>query len=249
MLNIPIYLKTSADAARPGDPEFYWLTRDGTFLCRNHAFFASDAPVRQQPRSLAHHAATCTVRYPRLGQAALEYIVAFFERVYELHHSEAIVLLYWDSQRERYRLRVPEQEATVWESSTGRRSPLDVTFQHPLDVPPHEWLVGDIHSHGDLGAYASQQDREDERYQDGIHAVVGRIEHEPPEFHVELSVDATPFQLQFDHFFAGYEQRRCTVPQAWLKRVKVVVERSRGWGQGYHGVSAGGHTWRGFSNH
>lgn len=235
MLHIPVYLKANVDAPRPEDPEFYWITRDGTFLCRNHPFFNSDVPARLPPRGLATHASACVVRYPRLGTAALEYIVAFFDKVFELHQSEAIVLLYWDSRAERYRLRVPEQEATVWESYTGRRSPLDVTFKHPLDVPPHEWLVGDIHSHGDIGAYASQKDRDDERYQDGIHAIVGRIEEEPPQFYAELSVDGTPFKLQFEHFFAGYAHRRRTVPQAWLDRVKIVVERSHGWGQNYGG--------------
>jgi proteasome lid subunit RPN8/RPN11 len=232
MQHIPVYLKTDDDAPRPDDPEFYWMTRDGTFLCRNHPFFSSDSLTRQAPRGLAPHQSSCVVRYPRLGQAALEYIVGFFDRVYELHRSEAIVLLYWDTRRERYRLRVPEQEATVWESYTGRRSPMDVTFKQPLDVPPHEWLVGDIHSHGDVGAYASQKDRNDERYQDGVHAVVGRIDHEPPDFHAELSVDATPFLLEFGHFFTGYQRRRRTVPQAWLDKVNVVIERSLGWGTG-----------------
>ena len=233
MLHIPVYLKDHADAERPSDPEFYWVTRDGTFLCRNHPFFQSDAPAKSPPRGLAQHAAACQVRYPRLGVAALEYIVAFFAKVFELHQSEAIVLLYWDSQRKRYRLRVPEQEATVWESYSGHRSPMDVNYKQPLDVPPHEWLIGDIHSHGDIGAYASAKDRDDERYQDGIHAIVGRIEEEPPQFHAEVSVDGTPFLLQFAHIFQGYERRRRTVPQAWLDKVKIVVQRPKSWGSSY----------------
>ena len=51
-------------------------------------------------------------------------------------------------------------------------------------------------------------------------------------------MDGTPFKLQFDHFFAGYKRRRRTVPQAWLDRVKIVVERSHGWGHS----SSGGYT-------
>lgn len=233
MHGIPIYLKTAPDVPRPSDAEFYWMTRDGLFLCRNHPFFTSDVPAKQSPRALSPHAAACVVKYPRLGVAALEYIVGFFDRVYELHQSESIVLLYWDSLREGYRLRVPRQEASVWESWSGRRSPMDVTYKQPLDVPPHEWLIGDIHCHGDVGAYASQKDRDDERYQDGLHAIVGRIDQEPPQFHAELSVDGTPFRLQFEHVFAGYGRRRRTVPQAWLDQVQVVVEKSKGWSTGY----------------
>jgi proteasome lid subunit RPN8/RPN11 len=229
MDDIPIYLKTDPQAPRPTDPEFYWVTAGGTFLCRNHPFFVSDVPAPRPPRSLAMHSPACVVGYPRLGVAALEYIVGFFDRVFALHQSESIVLLYWDTLRQRYRLRVPQQQATVWESYSGRRSPLDVAYKPPLDVLPHEWLVGDIHCHGDIGAYASQKDREDERYQDGIHAIVGRIDREPPEFHAEMSVDGTRFRLRFEHIFQGYGTRRRTVPQAWLDQVSVVVERSRGW--------------------
>ena len=233
MLSIPVYLKKSAKAKRPQDSEFYWVTRDGTFLCRNHPFFSSDAPAKNSPRGLAKHASACQVRYPKLGVAALEFIVAFFAKVYDLYQSEAIVLLYWDSEKERYKLRVPEQEATVWESYSGRRSPMDVSYKPPLDVPPHEWLIGDIHSHGDIGANASAKDREDERYQDGIHAIVGRIEEEPPQFHTGMSVDGTPFLLKFAHIFKGYNQRRKTVPQAWLDKVKIVVQKPMSWGGNY----------------
>src|SRR5262245_6646092 len=119
---IPLYLKTDADMPRPADPEFYWVTRDGMFLCRNHPFFTSDVPARRPVRSLATHEARCAVRFPQVKVSTLEYIVAFFGRVYELHHSEAVVLLVWDMEAQRYKIVVPEQEATVWHSRDGRRS-------------------------------------------------------------------------------------------------------------------------------
>ena len=55
MNQIPVYLKTSQDTPRPADPEFYWITQDGTFLGRNHRFFTSDVPAPRAPRSLAEH--------------------------------------------------------------------------------------------------------------------------------------------------------------------------------------------------
>ena len=119
MSHIPIYFKSDPEMLRPKDSEFYWVTRDGTFLCRNHGFFTTDVPTDRKPKTLAGHQARCLVRYPKLGVAALEYVVGFFDRVFELHGSEAIVLLFWDLRRERYKLWVPQQEATVWESSSG----------------------------------------------------------------------------------------------------------------------------------
>ena len=80
MPQIPIYLKTSADMPRPQDPEFYWFTRSGLFLCRNYPFFQSDSPAQRMPGSLAAHQPVCRAAFPLLGAAALEYAVGFLMR-------------------------------------------------------------------------------------------------------------------------------------------------------------------------
>ena len=226
MANIPLYVKSDSNMARPTDPEFYLFTGDGTFLCRNHAFFESDVPAHQSPKSLAGHTPRCVIKYPKLGVAALEYIVGFFDVIFEMYQSEAVVLLYWDLRRKRYLLRVPKQKATVWESYTGKRSPLDVCYKIPLGVPVHQLLVGDIHCHGDIGAYASYTDKHDELYRDGVHGIVGYIDQDPPQFHQDIVVDGHRFTLNFGHLFKGYKQRRRHIPQAWIDQVKVVVEQS-----------------------
>lgn len=227
MQPIPVYLKTDPDAPRPDDPEFYWIAQNGTFLCRNHPFFESDVRTDRQPRALAPHAPNCRSCYPMLSRAALEYVVGFFGLVFRTHAAEAIVLLYWDTRRERYRLRVPQQEATVWESKSGQRSPMNVRYQTPVDVPPHELLVGDIHSHGDLSAYASHMDQSDEIHRDGLHAVVGCVHRNLPEFHADLSVDGARFTFRPEHIFRGFHQARHFIPAVWMSRVRIVVQRAR----------------------
>src|SRR5262245_15764471 len=129
---IPLYLKTDEQAPRPADPEFYWLTRDGPFLCRNHPFFTSDVPARRPVKALAAHGPRCVLRYPKAKASTLEFIVGFFARVYELHQSESVVLLLWDLDAQRYRILVPEQEASVWVSWSGKRSPEDVRYTLPM---------------------------------------------------------------------------------------------------------------------
>ena len=222
---IPVYLKTAADMPRPDDPEFYLLTQNGPFLCRNHPFFTSDVPTRRAIRALAEHSPTAAVRYPLVKPSTLETIVGFFWRVYQVHGSEAVILLLWDLQERRYRLLVPPQEASVWQARSGRRSPQDVRYRVPA-LPPGQLLVGDIHSHGHMAAFTSHQDAMDEIHRDGVHAVVGRIEDEPPEFHVELAIDGHRFELGFDQLFEGYHRRRHFVPRKWLDQVQVRVEGS-----------------------
>ena len=224
---IPVYLKTDVHMPRPDDPEYYLVTRGGTYLCRNHSFFSSDVRTIRAPSSLEDHAEKCWVRYPKLSRSRLEFAVGFFDRVYQLHRSEAVMLLFWDLKRKRYKLWVPDQKPTVWESFSGNRSPMDVAYQVPVPLPNNHLLVGDIHSHADMGAYASHQDCHDEFYRDGVHVVVGHIDAgEPPQFHLEMAIDGQRFLLKADQFLEGYRCRRKLVPQAWMERVEVKVKRS-----------------------
>jgi hypothetical protein len=225
MVPIPVYLKTDPAMPRPTDPEFFWVTRSGTYLCRNHPFFVSDTLATRRPNALADHRAFCRVNYPKLGVSALEYIVGFFDRVFDLHRSEAIVLLFWDLVNKRYRICGPDQKAKVWESQDGIRTPLDVTYGVPGPLPRNHLLVGDIHSHGNHSAYSSYTDRSDEIYRDGIHVVVGDITMEPPDFHLEMAIDGYRFEMEFGQFFCGYARRRRVVPETWLKHLEVKVTR------------------------
>jgi hypothetical protein len=225
MKPIPIYLKRDPNMPRPEDPQFYWVTGGGIYFCRNHPLFASDVPAKYPPRSLAAHQPWCQVKYPKLRRTMLEYIVGFFDRVYTQYGSESIVLVYWDHKRHRYRLRIPKQQATVWESTSGYRSAMNVTYQVPLDTPPHQLLVGDIHCHCDFGAGPSTTDEQDEQYRDGVHAIVGHIDREPPEFTIMISVDGFRFSMRFDQLFRGYLRRRRIVPPEWLAQLSVKINR------------------------
>lgn len=225
MAPIPLYLKTDAVMPRPQDSEFYLLTRDGPFFCRNHPFFTTDVPTRRPIKALAAHEPHCELRYPKVSSALLERIVGFFGRVYEQHGSEAVVLLLWDLVAQHYRVHVPDQEATVWESRGGSRSAWDVTYRVPTDLPARHLLVGDLHSHAAMPAYASMTDRADEARRDGVHGVVGRLDRDPPDFHLALAIDGYRFTLARDQLFEGYARRR-RFPRRWLDQVRVKVERS-----------------------
>ncbi len=227
MSAIPIYHKTDENAPRPTDPIFYWFTRSGLFLCRNHSLFQSDVPVDQMPRSLKEHRTACVLDYPLFPAAALEFIIGFFDRIYLLHGSEAIVLLFWDQQRGRGKLCVPPQTATVSENRYGERFPLDVKYEVPAEMLQRYQLLGDIHSHGDHTAYSSYQDRLDEKYRDGAHIIVGEITREPPSFSANFSADGHPFTMPVERVFRGYRCRRRIVPQQWIKQVQVDVIRPK----------------------
>ncbi len=225
MTKIPLYLKTEEDMPRASDSEFYLLARNGLFFCRNHSFFQSDVLCSRGPNWLARHDVDCRLNFPKIKQTMLEQIVGFFSRIYDTHGSEAVALLAWNQKEQQYRVLVPDQEATVWESYGGYRSALDVHYTVPLVLPPDHLLVGDIHCHARGDAYSSFTDREDEFYKTGFHVVVGRIHHDPPAFHLEFTVDGKRFPAQFDDLFEGYRRQRGGVPPGWLEKVSIKVKK------------------------
>jgi hypothetical protein len=219
----PILLKTTDDLPWPEEQRvFHLVTSNGLFLCRNHPFFTSSVPVDRWPSELAAHAPFLRLRYPRLRQRAFERIVGFFAVIGETFGAEAAVLLAWDPVGRCIELIVPEQRSLVSSGWGGRCYPLSVEYDMP--PLPEGWMwIGDAHSHADEAAYASAQDASDERHRPGLHIVVGRICDEPPEFHIEVTVDGMRFRVKrLETVVEGYERRRVAeVPSEWIEKVEV----------------------------
>ncbi len=242
-LTMPLYVKSDPDMEWPEEhPSFYLLTGNGLFICRNHEFFQSCVPARSWPGELALQGKSLTLRYPRIPAGEMERIVGFFSRIGDLYGSEAAVLLLWDRERGRMTAHAPAQEAGVSEGWTGHRYPIDVRYEQPLDLPAHLTVVGSVHSHVEGAAYASSTDKQDEVHRAGLHVVVGRISREPPEFHCEVVVDGTRFEVEPGAVIDGYRSRSDAFPSEWIERVRVEVNRpyaSEGWTSGAYDNGAG----------
>jgi hypothetical protein len=99
---------------------------------------------------------------------------------------------------------------------------MDLQYVMPR-LPSHWSWIGDIHSHVTAPAFASHTDQTDESHRPGLHIVVGRLDREPPEFHIEFIVDGTRFPVDDPGLvFAGYRRRQPdSVPACWLDQVIV----------------------------
>lgn len=252
----PIYIKSEKDMAWPEhEKAFYLLSGTGLYMCRNHPFFRSCAPVRNWPSELAAHASSLHVNYPRVPRRLFELVVGFFDRIGQLHGSEAGILLAWDQPAKRVRLVVPQQTATVSRGWSGRVYPIGLHYETPADLPANWVLFGDIHSHVDESAYASGTDKHDEAHRPGLHIVIGRINDDPPDIHIEAVVDGTRFRLRTEEVIEGYAKRRLKVPQAWLDKVKVEPPNDPsppagkgGWGHWDKGYYYGGSSANGYGS-
>lgn len=220
-----------------GERLFYLMARDGLFVCRNHPFFRSCVRARGGPSLLEEQRPFLQPRFPVIPQAVFERAVGFFSQIADRQNSEAAAMLVWDGVEEEVRLVVPPQTATMSRSWYGYRTPVGVHYEPPPDLP-HHWLpFGDIHSHVHYAAYASSTDKHDEEHAAGLHIVVGRIDEEPPEVHVEAVVDGQRFRLDLERVVEGYAARRDDVPDEWLDRVAVEEES---WGASVVPVSGAG---------
>ena len=227
----PLLLKRDDDFEWPDEPRmFYLLASTGLHKCRNHEFFRSCVPAERGPNELAAQAAFMECGFPLIPRTLFERVVGFFDKIRHLHNSEASVLLAYDREDEAVHAVVPDQTATVIRYSDGYQHPIGLFYYPPTDLPRHWVVFGDIHSHVDLAAYSSATDVDDETHSAGLHIVVGRLQREPMETHVEAVVDGKRFGLKLEDVVEGYEARSSDVPEEWID--KVEIEASSAWSSG-----------------
>lgn len=233
-LDTPLYLlREGTEFKWPTHKLFYILAKNGYFMCRNHPFYQSAVALTEEGHpDLADYDEFCCQSYPKLPQALLEKIVGFFGAVEKEHSSEAYVLLGWDLVDKEIKMLVPKQEVSC------------TSAEYELPNYPNNWiLIGDVHSHSTMPAYSSTTDKEDEAKRSGLHIVVGKIDKEPPEFHIEVVVDGSRFKVKdHDALFEGYERRDKDIPEDWMAKVtkkKWTWSNSEYGGGSYYGDYGG----------
>jgi hypothetical protein len=188
----------------------FLVARDGLYLRKSSLLGLSQTHVD----TVAHlPAAREYLEYalPKVPAALMGQVVGFFRAIWSRQKSEALALLTWDG--ESFGLVVPEQSAGM------------ATVKHrlkPEDVPAGVRLIGSIHSHGALSAFASATDEADEADFDGIHVVVGDIDERRPSYSAAIVVDSRRFGCR-TALVLQRPRRFTSSPANWLERVNPIV--------------------------
>lgn len=208
MTGFPIVAVDASTAEELSLPAFI-VARDGLYLRKRSLLGLSQVRVDG-----AHHlpATSESLEYglPKLPARLVGQVLGFFGAIWRTKQSEALVLLSWDGSG--FGLIVPEQRVAA--ASVEHR--LD-----PTDVPSGVQLVGSIHSHGGMSAFASLTDEEDEADADGIHIVVGDLGRRRPSYSAAIVVDGRRFGAE-PSLLLERPRRRIDPPAAWLDRVKLL---------------------------
>lgn len=159
----PIYLKDD-DFIEPDEPIYYLVTKDGLFQVKQTAFFRSCTKVEGLSWLLGEEEGI-RLKLPRIPAGLLAEALAFFVEVYRRYQAEAVALIFYDREEERYELRIPRQKVAGGHC------------EYEIGPTPQGLLrIGTIHSHASAEAFHSELDDLDERHDDGLHITAGDLD-------------------------------------------------------------------------
>ncbi len=141
----------------------YVIGKNGMFIKKKIGVVDSLTPV-SQISVLEDVTPYVDMNLPKIKQRDFEEVVEFFRQAYNKHSSEAMVLIYLNTDTNSISFKAPKQEVTG--ASIDYKS---------IVVDDNFMLVGSIHSHGSMSAFHSGVDVNDENDFDGLHITVGNV--------------------------------------------------------------------------
>jgi len=158
---------------------------------------------------------------PPIPRTLIKKLDEFFRLVDAKHGTESIVLLTFDDNKpdssESWGILVPKQENT---SVHCKYDPDSIVELKPFNVS----IVGSVHSHPGMAAYASGTDHQDQADFDGIHITFGwqsSVNNGATQYHIEMQMSGTAYTLKPEDVFEQLESNKEPDPEVlkWTESV------------------------------
>lgn len=149
---------------------------------------------------------------PRIPAALLGTTVAFFRQIYKKHSSEVFLQFFYDTKEDDYVVHCPKQTITM----------ASVKYENDdLFSDEGKILVFEIHSHGNMNAFFSGTDDNDEKA-DRFYGVIGNIDNFFPDLKLRLSVGGHKTEVDVEDLFDLDEEmyHAESYPKDWIDRIK-----------------------------
>ena len=162
---------------------------------------------------------------PPIPRVLIDKLDEFFRLVDTQHGTESIVLLTFDpnfeGSSEGWGVLVPEQTNTSVHCKYEADSVVD-------QKPDHVMIVGSVHSHPKMAAYASGTDHEDQADFDGLHITFGwqsSVNNGATQYHIEMQMAGNSWTLRPEDVFETTKFLKEADPEvvAWTDKVKKVL--------------------------
>lgn len=170
-----------------------------------------------------------TYSMPAIPLEIIDKLDQFFRLVDAQHGTESIVMLTYDTEKqgsEGWGVLVPDQQNT---SVHCNYDPHSVAAIKPDNV----MIVGSVHSHPNMSAYASGTDHQDQADFDGIHITYGwqkSVNNGATQYHIELQMAGTAYTLKPEDVFENFYTDKEPDPEVvdWTTKVKKALPPSLG---------------------
>lgn len=167
---------------------------------------------------------------PVIPLAMIDKLDEFFRLIDTKHGTESIVLLTFDETKEDsdgWGILVPDQTNT---SVHCNYDPGSIQEHKPDNVV----IVGSVHSHPGMAAYASGTDHNDQADFDGIHITFGwqkSVNNGATQYHIEMQMAGHAYTLKPEDVFETIEIDREPDPEvvAWSEKVKKALPPQQSW--------------------
>lgn len=222
----PVYVAIGGNKINTNEidsPIAYVLAGKGVFLYSNSGIFETLTLSDVGIAGLSESNAQCLMNLRRIPKNLVMQVLGFFHWAYKEHSSEAIVLPYYNSANNTWRIVVPEQTVT--------RGHCDYTVPNPNDVPEGYDRIGSWHSHGDMSAFHSGVDTHDEfEGDDGLHMTSGDFTKtqasQKPSIVASIAAHGTRFTLHPSQIFTlDIEQKDIPATVKWQGSERVALAK------------------------
>lgn len=158
---------------------------------------------------------------PLIPHVIVDKLDQFFRLVDAQHGTESIVMLTYDLNKEGsdgWGILVPDQENTAAHCNYDPHSVAEVK-------PDNVMIVGSVHSHPHMSAYASGTDHADQADFDGIHITYGwqkSVNNGATQYHIELQMAGQAYTLKPEDVFEDFSIQKEPDPDVveWSGKVK-----------------------------
>jgi hypothetical protein len=172
---------------------------------------------------------TAEYTLPPIPIVIIDKLDQFFRLVDAQHGTESIVMLTYDTTKvgsEGWGVLVPDQTNT---SVHCNYDPNSIATMKPDEV----MIVGSVHSHPGMSAYASGTDHADQADFDGIHITFGwqkSVNNGATQYHIELQMSGKAYTLNPEDVFEDYFVNKTPDSEVveWTDKVKKALPPSMG---------------------
>ena len=160
---------------------------------------------------------------PPIPRIIVDKLDEFFRLVDAQHGTESIVLLTFDPSKQDssgWGVLVPDQTNTSVHCNYNPDSIVD-------EKPDNVLIVGSVHSHPGMAAYASGTDHSDQADFDGLHITYGwqkNVNNGATQYHIEMQMSGTSWTLKPEDVFESFLIEKEPDPDVveWSNKVKKV---------------------------